>query len=270
MNAQLAPIPADPAQNGSSEGAPVSVSASTNSASPPRVRPLLVIPAYNEEGSIADVVAACRAAMAAEVLVVSDDSSDATEINAYMAGARVMRLPLRSGAWIATQAGLRWARRHGYTHALTLDADGQHDPAHFPRMLDQALDLAADLVIGTFTERHSAPRRLAGVWFRALTGLDVRDLTSGMRVYGPRALEAVTRPQATLLDHQDLGVLLLCRRSGLRMIEVDAPMRPRANGKSHVFSSWFKVIAYMMQTTAICLAGVLPWRRAATGAEPLQ
>lgn len=221
-------------------------------------RLLLLMPAFNEQDSIAAVVAAARAAVPADVLVVSDDSTDATAERARAAGARVMRMPLRSGAWIATQAGLRWAQRQGYSHVLTLDADGQHDPSHFPRMLDALQTREADLVIGIFPERHSALRKLAGRWFRLLTGLKVEDLTSGMRIYGPRALLAATAPEATLLDYQDLGVLLLCRQAGLSIHEVEAPMRPRSSGRSHVFSSWRKVLAYMLETTALCLASGVP------------
>jgi hypothetical protein len=111
-------------------------------------------------------------------------------------------------------------------------------------------------VIGTFPQRLSGPKRLAWAWFRALTGLGVEDLTSGLRVYGPRALQVLASPEATLLDYQDVGVLLLLRKYGLTVHEVPVKMHPRRAGQSRVFSSWWTVARYMAQTTLLCIARI--------------
>lgn len=228
---------------------------------PLQPRILMVMPAFNEGATIQEVIVSARAAVDADVLVVSDASDDDTAERARAAGALVMELPLRSGAWMATQAGLRHALRRGYDFVFCLDADGQHDPRHFACMLARLHDSNADLVIGTFPERLSPARRLAARWFRLLTGLGLEDLTSGMRIYGPRAVRAAAEARASLLDYQDLGVLLHLQRADLRLREAPAPMRERLRGKSHVFSSWWKVLGYMLQTTVLCLASPRPlWR----------
>jgi glycosyltransferase involved in cell wall biosynthesis len=240
---------------------------STSPADPVAAQTLAVLPAFNEGASIQGVIVAVQQQGIRDVLVVSDMSTDDTVARARAAGATVMELPLRCGAWLATQAGLRWAQRQGYRYVCTLDADGQHQPEHLPAMLAVARGDRVDMVIGIYPERLSWARRSATRWFRILTGLKLEDITSGMRIYGPRAIDQAASAEASLLDYQDLGVLLLMRRAGLVIAEVPAPMHPRGVGKSHVFSSWWKVGGYLLQTTVLCLAWPVLKQRAA-GSRP--
>jgi hypothetical protein len=62
--------------------------------------------------------------------------------------------------------------------------------------------------------------------------------------------------EASLLDYQDVGVLLILRRRGLRTIEVPVAMQPRAQGASKIFRSWWMVGKYMLQTSLLCIARV--------------
>ncbi|HPF72157.1 MAG: glycosyltransferase family 2 protein [Rhodanobacteraceae bacterium] len=214
------------------------------------------MPARDERPTVETMVRRARERLDCDVLVVSDESRDGTADAARGGGARVLELPIQLGAWGATQAGMRFAQRHGYDVVITLDADGQHDPDCLPALMAEYERGGTDVVIGTFPERLSGAKRLAWGWFRGMTGLAVEDLTSGLRVYGPRALRVLTSPEATLLDYQDVGVLLLLRKYGLRVRELPTPMLPRSAGHSRVFSSWFKVAGYMLQTTLLCLARV--------------
>lgn len=235
-------------------------------------RRLVVFPARNEAPTVEALVRQARRTADCEVLVVSDASTDGTASAARRGGARVIELPLQLGAWGATQAGMRYARRHGFDIVITLDADGQHDPDTLPRLIASQLLGRADVVIGTFPQRLSRAKRLAWRWFRALTGLRIEDLTSGLRVYGPRAVELLASREATLLDYQDVGVLLLLRRYGLRVEEVPAIMYPRRSGHSRVFGSWMIVARYMLQTTVLCLArlGSMRLRTPPPAAESVQ
>lgn len=216
----------------------------------------MVIPARDEAPTVEGLVRGAARSAGCEVLVVSDASTDGTATAARRGGARVIELPLHLGAWGATQAGLRYALRHGFDTVVTLDADGQHDPGSLPQLIAAQALGGADVVIGTYPERLSRAKRLAWGWFRSLTGLAIEDLTSGLRVYGPRAVALLARAEATLLDYQDVGVLLLLRRHGLRLVEVPAVMYPRGSGHSRVFASWLVVARYMAQTTVLCLARV--------------
>jgi len=213
---------------------------------------LIVIPARNEARSIADVLHRLRHAHWHDILVVDDQSTDDTGAVARAAGARVLTPLLPVGAWGGMQAGILHALRCGYEAVITMDADGQHEVAEIPTLL--AARHQADLVIGAFPERASRMRQWAWQWFRQLAGFDLRDLTSGFRLYNRAAMRTLASHEATLLDWQDLGALLLARQHGLRIQEVPVTMNLRSDGKSRIFHSWFSVARYMGATTLLCLA----------------
>lgn len=223
---------------------------------PPQPGLLVVIPAFNEAASLGGVLARLKASIDADVLVVSDASVDDTARIARAHGVQVIELAQQIGAWGATQAGIRFALARGYDRVASMDADGQHPPESLQRLVDEQARSGADLVIGTFPQRLSGPKRLAWAWFRTITGLGVEDLTSGLRIYARRSIRVLASPQATLLDYQDIGVLLLLRRHGLSLQEVAVTMALRSDGKSRVFSSWFTVARYMAQTTLLCIARI--------------
>lgn len=205
----------------------------------------IVLPAYNEAGNIGEVLQRLREYTDAEAIVVDDHSDDATAGIARAAGATVLSMPFRFGAWTATQTGLRYAYRHGYDLVVTMDADGQHDPAQIGTLTAPIVDGAAEVVIGACVGRASGLRRFAWRYLRLLSGLEIVDLTSGFRAYSRRAIAVAASWAATSFDYQDLGLLLLMRRKRLRVVERDVTMAPRRDGKSRVFSSWFAVAHYM-------------------------
>ncbi len=150
------------------------------------------------------------------------------------------------------QTGIRYAVRHGYAGVITMDADGQHEPAYLHEMI--AAGATHDVVIGACPERGSPLRKFAWGYFRALTGFGFEDLTSGFRYYNRKASTLLAEAEATLLDYQDIGVLLLLHKAGLTIKEIPVAMKRRQNGASRVFSSWWTVVRYMAETTLLCLA----------------
>jgi glycosyltransferase involved in cell wall biosynthesis len=222
---------------------------------------LAVMPARDEAATVAAVVEGVRDTLGCAVLVVDDASSDATSAVARAAGAAVLSLPLGLGAWGATQAGIRYARRHGFASVITLDADGQHMPESLPLLIRAREQSGANVVIGTCVGRLSRAKRVAWHYLRVLTGLKLTDFTSGLRLYDAQAIEVLAGQEASLLDYQDVGVLMLLSRSGLRIAETPVTMLPRRTGRSRVFKSWPVVARYMMHTTVLCLAQLDPVRR---------
>jgi len=220
----------------------------------PRRPVLVVIPAYNEAATVAEIVRRVIAHAACDVVVVNDASSDDTSAQARAAGAAVIDLPLNLGAWGATQTGMRYAQRNRYATVVTLDADGQHHPESLPSMLTALEQDEVDVVIGTYTQRLSVAKRVAWWYFRLLTGLPVQDFTSGLRAYSRRAARALASREASLLDYQDMGVLMLLYQKGFRLRELPTVMSPRKSGMSRVFASWFVVARYMLHTTVLCFA----------------
>lgn len=213
---------------------------------------LIVIPARDEACTIGHVVRALIAAGWRDVFVIDDHSSDGTGDLARLAGATVARPVLPLGAWGGMQLGIRHALAHGYEAVITMDADGQHEVQEVPSLV--AASTRADVVIGAHVERASRLRQFAWSWFRTITGVELRDLTSGFRWYSRSAMRLLAAHEATLLDYQDIGVLLLLRKAGLQIVEIPVSMNTRQAGKSRIFYSWFSVARYMITTTLLCLA----------------
>ena len=213
---------------------------------------LVVIPARDEAATIGQVVSALITAGWQHIFVIDDHSSDGTGDIARRAGATVARPVLPLGAWGGMQLGIRHAHALGFESVITMDADGQHEVQEIAALL--AAGANADVVIGAHVERASRLRQVAWRWFRAIAGFELRDLTSGFRLYNRKAVGILATDEATLLDYQDVGVLLLLRKAGLHFAEVPVSMNIRQVGKSRIFYSWFSVARYMVTTTLLCFA----------------
>jgi glycosyltransferase involved in cell wall biosynthesis len=167
---------------------------SSTRADPDGVR--VLIPAHDEAPRIAAVVRGALAHL--PVLVVDDGSTDGTAIVAREAGAEVLEQRPNAGKGAALRAGFRRALEAGDAAVLTLDGDGQHDPAEIPAFLDAFVPGPGgrpDLVVGQRDFGQMPPtRRLAntigGRAFSWAVGADVPDNQSGYRLIGRRLMEA--------------------------------------------------------------------------------
>jgi glycosyltransferase involved in cell wall biosynthesis len=215
---------------------------------------IILIPAFNEGMVVGAVIKEIKAHCNLPIVVIDDASTDNTVDVAQNAGATVIPLPAQLGAWGAMQTGLRYAQRHGYTVAITMDADGQHEAASLKSLLAPIDEGMADVAIGACTRRGSLWRRIAWVMMKRTSGLSLEDITSGFRVYNQEAISELASWRATLLDYQDIGVLLLLQSRGLRIVDVKVTMQERQNGHSRVFHSWVVVMYYMCQTLLLGLS----------------
>ncbi len=151
-----------------------------------------VIPCHNEAATIHSLVKAIQCHVA-QVIVIDDGSSDTTAENALSAGAQIIRNATAQGKGAALQLGWKRASKEGFTHALTLDGDGQHSPNDVPKFL-QALS-HAPLVIGNrMPEKHKMPmlRRFVNGWMSRrlsrLAGRELPDTQCGFRLIDLHAL----------------------------------------------------------------------------------
>jgi thiol-disulfide isomerase/thioredoxin len=204
-------------------------------ASPSSPRILALVPAYNEAGRVGGVVTAVRARL--PVLVVDDGSTDESARLAEEAGATVLRQQPNQGKGAALRAGFRWALEAGYDAVLTLDADGQHDPAEMPAFLDAFATQGADLIIGERTFRQMPfPRNVSNTIGRALfswaLGQPVRDNQSGYRLLSRRMMEATLDSREESFEFE-VEMIVTCVQRGYRLAGV--PIRTIYEGeKSHI------------------------------------
>jgi glycosyltransferase involved in cell wall biosynthesis len=155
---------------------------------------IALIPAHDEAPRIAPVIARTREFL--PVIVVDDGSSDDTTDRARDAGAEVVEQRPNQGKGMALRTGFRRALDDGAEAILTLDGDGQHDPAEISRFLDTwSTDLPPDLVIGRRNFRKMPPtRRLSNeigrIAFSWAVGRPIPDNQSGYRLISRRLAEA--------------------------------------------------------------------------------
>jgi len=201
------------------------------------VSTLVVVPAYNEEASVAEVVTRVRAA-GFPVLVVDDGSSDLTAGTAATAGATVMQLPVNLGVGAAMRAGFRYAVAQGYRQVVQVDGDLQHPPEAIP-ILIAAADGGAQLVVGSrFSEGYtvSGYRRLAMATVAAvvsrMVGVTLDDVTSGFRVISQPLLGRFADEYPAEYLGDTVEALLQAHATGASIAQVPVPMEPRSVGDS--------------------------------------
>lgn len=199
-------------------------------------RPLVVVPALNEEETVAQVVRDARTHLSCDVVVVDDGSTDQTGERAREAGATVLRLPCNLGVGGALRTALRYAADLGYNRVVQLDGDGQHDATEARRLLAK-LEEGYDLVVGSRFRagyelghsRRATMRMLSHIVSRRLGG-PITDTTSGFRAMGPDAIAFFSRHYPVDYLSDTVEALLLAGSAGLRVTEIDVAMRPRQGG----------------------------------------
>lgn len=216
---------------------------------------LIVIPVFNEEFAIPFVLEELSQLDNIDVLVVDDASTDNSFRVVREKSVKILPLRVKLGAWGAMQAGIRYALKHGYDTVITMDGDGQHHSHEVPKLLAAAnANPDADVIIGECTGRGSRMRHIAWKFFRRITGVGIEDITSGFRLYRKQAIALLARKEATILEYQDIGVLLMLKSAGLKITEIRVSMTRRLSGKSHLFSSWGLVAYYMLVTTVLSIS----------------
>lgn len=221
-------------------------------AATPRRELIVVISTHNNADDIAHLLQRVRALVNAPVLVVDNRSTDATSHLAEQHGARVLRPLLPMTSWGNLQTGIRHALVQGYASVITIDAEGRYEVEELPTLL--AARHQADIAVAYFAAHNSLPRRAAWQWFRWVTGLSLKDFVSGFRLYNRAAMEVAASAEATLLDYQDIGTLLLMRREGLSLTEVALNMRTQKTDRSKVFRSWANAVRYVVTSSLLSIA----------------
>ena len=231
------------------------------------LRVLIIIPAYNEEGTILDV-ATNVISRGYDLVVVNDGSTDSTAALCIEHNIPLLNLANNLGIGGAVQTGYIYAQENRYDIAIQFDADGQHD-ADSIQALIMAVSGGADVVIGSrFLEKPqdnfqtTTLRRLGIKWLsgviRLVTGHRIYDVTSGFRAVGKRAIAFFSRnyPQ----DYPEPEAITIAAKRGLVIEEVPVQMYERQAGVSSIDA--ISSVYYMIKVTlAILIQGMSRPRR---------
>jgi glycosyltransferase involved in cell wall biosynthesis len=229
----------------------------------------IIMPAYNESGNIQRAVGAVSAVMPdANIVVISDGSTDATAELARQAGAIVIELPFNLGIGGAVQTGYKFAVERGHRFVARLDGDGQHDPRHLARLMEPVLFGHADIVIGsrfigeTDTTRDDVYRatllRSIGIrLFARLVSIIVRqrvtDTTSGYQVCNADAAAFFARNFPC--DYPEVEMITEACRAGYRVMEIPVQMHRRLAGRSSITS--MRSIYYVVKVLLVLMVCVM-------------
>ncbi len=216
------------------------------------MRPLVVLPTYNEALNIEEVLEKVRAAVPhAQILVVDDGSPDGTadlaeELGRELGNVSVLRRAAKSGLGSAYRAGFREGLARELDVMIEMDSDLSHDPAALPSLL-AAIDEGADLVIGSrYVPGGTIPnwalhRRLLSRWGNRyagfVLGLPVRDSTAGYRAYRATALEKIDLDEIRADGYGfQIEMAYAVQRNGGRIVEVPISFSDRVRGTSKMSS----------------------------------
>jgi glycosyltransferase involved in cell wall biosynthesis len=203
---------------------------------------LVLVPCFNEQGAISQVVKDIQRVLpGTPVLVVDDSSGDGTVAVAKAAGAHVLALPHHLGLGGAVQAGYKLAFELGFEYVIRVDGDGQHSAEDIPRVFEVLKKSGCQMVIGSRylqgQKHYTSPFRALGIAafrtvLRPILGKQVYDPTSGFVGVNREALALFSR--SFPLEYPEIEALVVLQRKAFRFEEVPCNVRPRQAGRSSI------------------------------------
>jgi glycosyltransferase involved in cell wall biosynthesis len=227
---------------------------------------LAIVPAYNEEKNIINVIHDLKRIKGLEVLVINDCSRDKTYQAAMSTNkCMVADLPINLGIGGGVQTGFIYANKNNFDYALQFDGDGQHLAEEIPKLLKPLIAGEADVVIGSRFLlkskgfRSTFMRRIGIYYFAFLNSILIRkkitDNTSGFRAYNRKAIKLLSKYYPT--DYPEPEAVILLGKNKLRIKEISVLMQERLHGTSSI--GGLKSAYYMLKVTiSILFAAIRP------------
>lgn len=185
----------------------------------------IILPAYNEHRSIADIIHKIKETGYENIIVIDDGSWDDTYTIAKGNGVIALKHEINLGAGAATRTGLDAAKLLGADIAITMDSDGQHDPKDIPAMIKPIIDGKADVVYGSrFKKANEIPfikrlfNKIGNYFTYILSGMMMSDTQTGFRAFNKTALEKID----ITMSRYEFCTEIVCEvaHNKLRMYEV--------------------------------------------------
>ncbi|MDS0525584.1 glycosyltransferase family 2 protein [Clostridium sp. SHJSY1] len=216
---------------------------------------LVIIPAYNEEKNIVDVVMNLKKSSPnVDYIIINDCSKDLTKDVIESSGFNYVSLPVNLGIGGGVQTGYKYAMEHDYDIAIQIDGDGQHDPSCINKLIEPIINGEADMVIGSrFIEKEgfqtSFMRRFGINFLKGLIklccGKEITDTTSGFRATSKRLTKRFAEVYAQ--DYPEPEAIIDSVLNGYKVLEIPVIMHERKEGESSI--NLTKSIYYMIKVS---------------------
>ncbi|MEK6759398.1 MAG: glycosyltransferase family 2 protein [Deltaproteobacteria bacterium] len=203
---------------------------------------LIIIPAFNEEGSIGVVIDNIKKHVPwADIAVVNDGSSDRTAAIASSKGVILISNPYNMGIGSTMQTGYKYAHMKGYDVAVQVDADGQHPAEQIAQLIRPVVENKADIVVGSRflgegSYRPSLARGAGMALFSSVVSVIIKekvtDTTSGFRAAGKECIEFFAKRYPD--DYPEVEALVLLHKKGFSIMEIPVSMNERSAGRSSI------------------------------------
>lgn len=229
---------------------------------------LIIIPAFNEEKNIGNVIQGIRNNFSeADILTINDGSIDKTSLIARAAGSLVLDHAFNLGYGSALQTGYKFAFKNGYEYVVQMDADGQHDSKSIKDLYEELIKKENDIIIGSRflknTYKPSFIRKIGMIFFAKIAELVTKqqftDPTSGFIALNRRALMFYCQ-DVYPSDFPDVDVIIMSKKAGLSIKEIPVIMYPSETKKSmhsglkpfyYIFKMCLSIIVTLLRQTNI-------------------
>lgn len=219
------------------------------------MKPLIIVPAYNEALNLEKVISDIKQNTNIDYIIINDCSKDHTRDVCIQNGYHYIDLPVNYGLASAVQAGFKFALAHGYDAAVQFDGDGQHRAIYVGKLFE-ALQQGVDIAIGSRFVDKKKPfsmrmlgSRMISFLIRVTTGRKIKDPTSGMRAFDKETMEEYAWSM-NYPPEPDTLVYMIKKKKTIEEVQVE--MDERENGESYL--NPIRSVIYMFE---MCISIVL-------------
>ena len=226
------------------------------------LRYCVIIPTYNNSGTVSDVVERALK-VCPDVIVVNDGSTDNTSAVLCGLDVTVLNHEKNKGKGQALKTGLYYASAKGFTHAITLDSDGQHFPEDIPVMMNASKEYPDRLIVGcrnltseNMPRQNTFANRFSNFWFRLQTAQKLDDTQSGFRIYPLDRLHGMRLVTSKYEAELELMVFAAWNGVTVQGVPVRVWYAPEGERVSH-FRPFWDFFRITILNTILCFGAIL-------------